>query len=111
MIRSHRLIRTVQAFSVVLVLMLAGLAIPQLASADVCSSVRYDAPSGAAHSIEYFFESPVECGQYANGDWWVVAPVRVTSISPVPTSGRHGFEVNPRYFNQNPYDSRTGNYN
>jgi hypothetical protein len=111
MLRSHRLIRTVHVLSIALVLVLAGLAVPRLASAQTCSSVRYDAPSGAAHSIEFSFASPVECGQYANGDWWVVAPVQVTSITPAATTGRHGCEVNPRHFNQNPYDSRTGNYN
>jgi hypothetical protein len=57
-----------------------------------------------------FKERP--CGQYANGDWWVVGPVTITSISPASTklaSGRviNGSMINPNsaQFPQHGFDS------
>ncbi len=104
-----RLLYAVGAASSMLIM--AAVVAPTEAAAATCSSVRYVAPTDASYSIEYSFESAVECGQYANGDWWVVAPVRVTSITPDAGGGRNGCEINPSRFNQNPYDSRTSSYN
>lgn len=30
------------------------------------------------------FDKEYECGQFVNGDWWVVGPVRVVSVTPGP---------------------------
>lgn len=59
----------------------------------------------AATSVSQFgftwsFSADKTVGQYANGDWWVVGPVTITSISPACTTDssgwtRNGTEVNP----------------
>ncbi len=48
------------------------------------------------HGITWSFTEPVLSGHYVNGDPWVVAPATVASVSPTPSSGRHGSMVNPR---------------
>lgn len=61
-------------------------------------------PQVLASSITNFgvtwqFDEPVPVGQFANGDWWVVGPVDIVSISPPSQSvgGRiiNGSMVNP----------------
>lgn len=45
------------------------------------------------HGVTFNFGSPRPVGQYANGDWWVLGPVTITSISPtsmVQASGTDG---------------------
>jgi hypothetical protein len=70
-----------------------------LASAAPCSSVTYSAPSGSQNNIVFTFDTQYECGQYANGDWYVVVDgggdVTITSITPAYSSGRNGWEINP----------------
>jgi len=49
--------------------------------------------------ITWTFAQPAEYGRFANGDYWVVGPVQITSISPPSTtvSGRtkNGSMINP----------------
>lgn len=76
--------------------------------------------NGSATSITQFgitwtfAERP--CGQYANGDYWVLGPVTISHIDPLPTDGQNGTMINPQVgisqgfdkdFNQsyNPYVS------
>lgn len=51
----------------------------------------------------------VETGQFANGDWWVLGPLTITSVNPPQSPGRNGSWVNPG-FNVNgghqPFDDR-----
>ncbi|MEN9921449.1 MAG: hypothetical protein RLZZ517_427 [Candidatus Parcubacteria bacterium] len=42
-----------------------------------CTSIKHG-------DITWTFSSAVKCGQFANGEPWVVGPVTVTSISPAP---------------------------
>ncbi len=37
------------------------------------------------HGITWTFGQPVTFGQFVNGDYWVVGPVTVTSVSPAPS--------------------------
>jgi hypothetical protein len=72
---------------------------------------------GAATSVSQFgitwtWTEDREIGQYANGDYWVVGPITITSISPASTivSGRtlNGTMVNPSatsYFPAQGFDS------
>ena len=39
------------------------------------------------YGITWKFEHPVKTGQFVNGDWWVVGPVTVASVTPEPTQG------------------------
>lgn len=45
------------------------------------------------------FDQPVPCGRFANGDWWVVGPVKIIATVPrSQTDGgrvRHGSMINP----------------
>lgn len=83
-----------------------------------CSSVTYSAPSGATNNITYTFDKSYVCGQFANGDWFVVpdtptGAVNITSISPAVTTGRNGVAVNPidKVWNTpQPWDNRIDKY-
>lgn len=43
------------------------------------------AESLAVLGVTFAFAAPRPVGQYANGDWWVLGPVTITSITPVCT--------------------------
>ena len=45
-------------------------------------------PSVSQYGITWTFDRPAECGQFVNGDWWVVGPVTVTQVSPAPGPSR-----------------------
>jgi hypothetical protein len=51
------------------------------------------------HGISWTFDQPRACGQFVNGDWWVVGPVAIVAIAPpsIADGGRvrHGAMVNP----------------
>lgn len=76
---------------------------------NTCSTVTYDAPSGAANNIVFTFDKPYVCGQFANGDWWVSEDsggyVTITSITPTAGAGHNGFEVNPSVTNRQAFES------
>jgi len=61
--------------------------------------------------IAWTFDKEYSCGQFANGDWWVVGPVVVTEISPGLSGGRNGSMANPIPAHEQGYDSRAWNYN
>jgi hypothetical protein len=67
------------------------------------------------YGIRWNFGEEKVAGRFANGDWWVVGPLTITSISPAPvcsiTDGRNGTMVNPRFSNEQGYDSRAAGYN
>jgi hypothetical protein len=55
--------------------------------------------SVSQHGITFHFASPVQAGQFVNGDWFVVGPVTLVDMSPATTdlNGRmlHGAMINP----------------
>ena len=57
--------------------------------------------------ISWAFDREYECGQFANGDWWVVGPVKITNIDP-PSVAKHNCVVNGSMINPSP---QTGTYN
>jgi hypothetical protein len=61
------------------------------------------------YGITWTFDKPYESGQFASGDYWVVGPAVVTSVSPAPTGTRNGSCVNPIGGRQG-YDDRGGQY-
>jgi PKD repeat protein len=78
---------------------------------------------GRAQSITQFgitwtFDQPYSVGQFVNGDWWVVGPVKVVGISPEPKEYDfgaledwgvrkiNGSTVNPPSNEKLPYDER-----
>jgi len=46
------------------------------------------------YGITWKFDRPVEAGQFVTGDWWVVGPVTVVSISPAPGPAPEAAKVN-----------------
>jgi hypothetical protein len=64
--------------------------------------------------ITWTFDQEVPYGEFANGDYWVIGPVQVVSITPAPAAEpdnmRNGFEVNPKPGDQHPYDSRASGF-
>lgn len=67
--------------------------------------------------ITWLFDKPYESGRYLNGDWWVVGPVKLISISNdlhepgfSPSSGQDGSMVNPDGSQWQGYDASLTNY-
>ena len=58
-------------------LFFAALQAPRLAAATTISISQ--------HGITWTFSQPVTFGQFVNGDYWVVGPVTVASVSPAPS--------------------------
>lgn len=61
------------------------------------------------HGIRWTFQTPVEVGTFANGDWFVVGPVTIAFVTPGPqtVNGRamNGSMVNPSFLHAQAYDS------
>ncbi|MCA9593774.1 MAG: hypothetical protein KC776_10705 [Myxococcales bacterium] len=72
------------------------------AFADPVSSV-------SQYGVTWTFAQPCESGQFASGDYWVVGPCEITSVSPAPTGTRNGSAVNPKGGHQG-YDDRGGEF-
>jgi hypothetical protein len=71
----------------------------------------FAAKSVSQHGITWTFDKDYPTGQFANGDYWVVGPVKIISISPgSTTSGTrtiNGSMVNPQIGKMQGYDSAT----
>jgi hypothetical protein len=93
---------------------LFGVSLPVSAIEQTCASVKYDAPSGPANTIQFVFDKPYVCGQYANGDWWISADtsgyVQIVSMLPAARDGLNGFEVNPSSRSKQGFDRRVAAY-
>jgi hypothetical protein len=49
------------------------------------------------YGITWLFEKPAQAGQFINGDWWVIGPVKIVRITPAPGpvhSDRTNIKVN-----------------
>ena len=68
----------------------------------------------SSYGITWTFGGSYEVGQFANGDWWVVGPVRIIAIDPpsVSSGGRimNGSMVNPPTEDYQGYDSAMYTY-
>jgi hypothetical protein len=59
------------------------------------------------YGITWTFSTKVQTGQFVTGDYYVVGPCTITSITPVPGNGRNGSEFNPPLNDsKSGYDSR-----
>lgn len=65
------------------------------------------------YNVTFRFVAPVQAGQYATGDWWIVGPATIAAIDPPsqPSRGRHGWQVNPASPTSQALDSRVADYN
>jgi len=69
--------------------------------------------SVSQYGITWTFSEPVPVGQFVGGDYYVVGPVTITSISPAPvygSNGRNGSTLNPPPSGYVGYDGRVINY-
>lgn len=66
------------------------------------------------HGITWTFNAPHQYGQFVNGDFWVVGPVTIVSISHVSAAGvrddLNGTMVNPRVVASQGYHPDSTNY-
>jgi parallel beta-helix repeat protein len=60
--------------------------LPSIVSADT---------SVTQYGITWSWQEDREVGQFANGDYWVVGPITITSITPEFDGMHNGWEVNP----------------
>jgi hypothetical protein len=78
------------------------------------AGVTFNGRSVTQYGITWTFAENATYGQFANGDYWVIGPVQITSISPdkVTTGGRtmNGWDVNPMPSSPQGYDSCGGDY-
>jgi hypothetical protein len=58
------------------------------------------------YGVTWTFDRAYPSGQFANGDYWVLGPAQIVTITPAATAGRNGWMVNPVGFTQ-AYDNRT----
>jgi hypothetical protein len=58
--------------------------------------------------ITWTFSEDKAVGQYANGDWWVVGPVTITSISPASMTDGSGWTKNGTMLNPSPTTRNLG---
>lgn len=61
------------------------------------------------YGITWTFDRNYECGRFITGDWYVVGPVTVISVMPLPSDGRNGSMCNPITGLQ-AYDARIPSY-
>jgi len=78
--------------------------------AMVMSDLAWAAKSVSQYGITWSWNEDRQIGQYANGDWWVVGPVTITSITPASVTDadgwtRNGTMVNPGVGYGQGYDS------
>ena len=62
------------------------------------------------YGITWKLGASARVGKFVNGDWWVVGPVTVTSVTPGPAPGRSGSAVDPPAGKKQPYDDRIHGY-
>lgn len=62
------------------------------------------------YGLTWTLAEPARAGRYITGDWWVVGPVTVVSVSPAPTAERNGSVVNPPAGSTQGYDSRIAGF-
>jgi len=72
-----------------------------VASADRTTSL-------SRHGITWYFDSEVEYGRFANGDYWVIGPVTIVDIDP-PSVDDGGWVRNGSMLDPSPLDSQGWN--
>ena len=94
---------TLRAFS----LLMAALAMLFASTAALAQTM---ASSVSQHGITWEFDREYEVGQFITGDYWVIGPVTITSITrPNNNPERDGSMVNPMPTQAHGYDSRISN--
>jgi hypothetical protein len=85
------------------------IALGLLVSAAVVSAAE-NRSAITQYGITWRFAEPAVAARFVTGDWWVVGPVTVESVTPSPTAERHGSVVNPPAGDKQGYDSRIAGF-
>lgn len=80
----------------------ALLTLSTLVAADCSSVTQYGAT--------FTFDTAYTCGQFANGDWWVVGPVTITAMSPDWDGTHNGWMVDPTYSSAQGFNGALASY-
>jgi hypothetical protein len=62
------------------------------------------------YGITWTFSEAKEYGTFANGDYWVIGPVTINSITPDFAAERNGWQVNPSAILGQGFDGRCNSY-
>ncbi|MHC4741720.1 MAG: hypothetical protein ACYS8Z_07415 [Planctomycetota bacterium] len=84
-----------------------ALVISLLAGAACSAEMR---ESVTQYGITWAFAERSAVGRFVTGDWWVVGPVTVENVEPVPTAERNGSVVNPPAGDKQGYDARISGF-
>lgn len=68
----------------VLVMLALGLAAAERVHGEEARAKPELRQAVSQYGITWRFDRPVRSGQFVNGDWWVVGPVNIVSITPTP---------------------------
>jgi hypothetical protein len=63
------------------------------------------------YGITWTFDKQYTSGKFVNGDYWVLGPIQITSITPSPNTERNGTMVNPIAADKQSFDSRAPDWN
>lgn len=62
------------------------------------------------NGITFYFDTHIEYGKFANGDYWVKGPVKITNITPEFDGKHNGWEVNPMPTGPLGFDERISDF-
>ncbi len=87
-------------FSVVISLcfaasLFANMKVPKPSGLRIVSNITKISKQVRQNGITWYFDKEYEIGTFANGDYWVIGPVVIDSITPHFTGDFNGWEVNP----------------
>jgi hypothetical protein len=72
----------------------------------IASGSSTTASSVSRHGITWFFDDDYPVGQFVNGDYYVIGPVTISSVSPSWDGTYDGSMINPVYDEDHGYDDR-----
>lgn len=93
--------------------MRSGIVFSLAVLAFFAASPAHGATEITQYGITWTFDRDYPAGQFCNGDWWVVGPVKITNISNVhhqPEAGLDGSMINPPANEKQGYDNRLNSY-
>ena len=74
----------------------------------LCMATGELASSVSQYGITWTFGGEHLVGRFVTGDWWVVGPLTIASVTPAPADGRNGSMLDP--VGHQAYDGRGGRY-
>ncbi len=76
---------------------------PELAAVETVSEITQ-------YGVTWKLAAPARAGRFVTGDWWVIGPLQVESVSPAADETGNGSVVNPPAGDKQGYDSRIAGF-